>query len=183
MSRCEWILDKWHSLFAKFTVSMSNVCLTQFGQKVDSVSFGKKKQKQKQKNTLFNSKLFSKNSRAVSRTTEPNISLFKLISMQFSCWIQIWQWKFEFWNFLKKIGRKCIYVERVNCCHGYSKFSQSSPNKLRTYLIFHLTTMDFSEDFLLYLLGIYRGSEVTAFSSPNGSIKNPTSKSKFYPCI
>ena len=36
------VLDKWHSLYAN-TISMSTVCLTQFGQNVDWVSFGKKK--------------------------------------------------------------------------------------------------------------------------------------------
>ena len=46
---------------------------------------------------------FVKTVRAISRTAAPILGLFVLISMHFSCWIQIWQWKFEFWNFLKNM--------------------------------------------------------------------------------
>ena len=39
---------------------------------------------------------------ATSRTTEQILGLFVLIWMYFSCWIQIWQWKFKFWIFFDK---------------------------------------------------------------------------------
>ena len=44
-----------------------------------------------------------------------NMGLFVLIWKHFSCWIQIWLWKFEFWNFLKKIEKK-----KTCCLHSTS---------------------------------------------------------------
>ena len=49
----------------------------------------------------WNLEILSQNSRGISRITGPILGLFVLIGMHFSCWIQIWQWKFEFWNFFK----------------------------------------------------------------------------------
>ena len=48
--------------------------------------------------------------RNISWTTAPILGLFILIWMHFSCWIQIWQWKFEFWKFLEKNWKKCTVV-------------------------------------------------------------------------
>ena len=42
---------------------------------------------------------------AISITSEPILGLFVLIGMHLSCWIQIWQWKFEFWKFSKKVSK------------------------------------------------------------------------------
>ena len=60
-----------------------------------------------------------------SRTSKPILGLFVLKCMDFSCRIQIWQWKFEFRNFLKKkkleiFGVSCAldtHVVRVNTPH------------------------------------------------------------------
>ena len=35
-------------------------------------------------------------------TTAPILGLFVLVLLCCSCWIQIWQWKFEYQNFVKK---------------------------------------------------------------------------------
>ena len=43
--------------------------------------------------------IFAQNSWAISITTYPILGLCLLIWMHFSCWIQLWQWKFEtFWK-------------------------------------------------------------------------------------
>ena len=47
-------------------------------------------------------KLFLKIQGAISSTTAPILGLFVLLLMYFSCWIQIWQWKFEFPKILEK---------------------------------------------------------------------------------
>ena len=67
---------------------------------------------------------FIKLHEASSRNTGPNLHLFVLDWMHFSCWIQIWQWTFEFLKFLgKKFGKMTCHknftsmwrVFRVNC--------------------------------------------------------------------
>ena len=42
---------------------------------------------------------------AVSRTTAPILGLFVLTWTCFLCWIQIWLWQFEFWNFSGEITK------------------------------------------------------------------------------
>ena len=59
--------------------------------------------------------VFSKSENAVSRTSEPILGLFVLIWMYFLCWIQIWQWKFEFWEFLQKIDIFDLLFELQIC--------------------------------------------------------------------
>ena len=62
--------------------------------------------------------ILSKISWATWRTTESTLSLFVLIWMQFSCWIQIWHWAFEFVKVLKKLklfrwfSAKCYWRKR-----------------------------------------------------------------------
>ena len=46
--------------------------------------------------------IFAKIQGAISRTTAPIQGLLVLILVHFLCWIQIWQWNFKFWIFLKK---------------------------------------------------------------------------------
>ena len=40
---------------------------------------------------------------AITNTTASILGLFVFILMHFSCWILLWQWKFEFWKFLKML--------------------------------------------------------------------------------
>ena len=74
---------------------------------------------------------------AISRTTEPNIGLFAPILMHFSCWIQIWQWKFELRQILKKLEnfwsvvctRHTVHIDYSNVLRaGYNPIAQHLKN-------------------------------------------------------
>ncbi len=64
---------------------------------------------------------FKKIQEAILRTTGPNIGMFVLILMHFSCRFQIWKWNLQIlncWKLNEKIDLSCaikLHTERVNC--------------------------------------------------------------------
>ena len=71
--------------------------------------------------------IHSKFKRPISRTTEPILGLFILIWRHFSCWVQIWQWKFELWKFLKScyLSSVCTQHPRGEGLYGAADIQQS----------------------------------------------------------
>ena len=46
---------------------------------------------------------FTLSSKILEAISRPILGLFVLIQMYFSCWIQVYWWKFEFWKLLKRL--------------------------------------------------------------------------------
>ena len=82
--------------------------------------------------SIENDNVFKIPEAIIVRNTEPILGLFVVIWMHFSCWIQIWQWKSEFWifwNFFNFLFFFCTQKVKKLCSIGLMLNSYSNTKR------------------------------------------------------